>query len=100
MNSDTVNDAIKPFQSTGLMGERDIHKKLLELPIPTFDQEKAKHRKLSELRANAPEEAQNALKSEKFPRDSSLARQRAFIRERLKPELKAIDKLVSDILEY
>jgi hypothetical protein len=31
---------IKPFHSTGLMGELDIEKKLLELPIPTFYHQK------------------------------------------------------------
>ena len=34
LNADASNQAIKPFQSTGLLGERDIHKKLLDLPSP------------------------------------------------------------------
>jgi len=37
LNSDRVNDAIKPFQSFGALGERDIHKLPLQLPIPRFD---------------------------------------------------------------
>ena len=41
LNSNVPNDEIKPFQSLGLMGERDIHKKVLELPIPVFDQKKS-----------------------------------------------------------
>lgn len=36
LNSEVVNEAIKPFQSTGLMGERDIEKKVLDWPIPLF----------------------------------------------------------------
>src|SRR5690348_3408801 len=32
LNSETANERIKPFQSTGLLGERDVHKKLLDLP--------------------------------------------------------------------
>src|SRR5947209_8238623 len=38
LNSNVPNNEIKPFQSLGLMGERDIEKKVLELPIPLFDE--------------------------------------------------------------
>ena len=34
LNSASANEAIKPFQSTGLLGERDIEKKLLDIPMP------------------------------------------------------------------
>ena len=98
LNSDTANQAIKPFQSTGLMGERDIEKKLLELPIPLFDPENAKHRKLSELGAAARERGGELLHSAKFPSNSSIGRQRGFIRLHLETELKEIDKLVIDLL--
>lgn len=98
LNSEMANRAIKPFQSTGLMGERDIEKKLLELPIPTYDHDNAKHRKLSELGAQAGVEAQKALRSDEFPVASSLARQRGFIRIHLKSELKEIDKLVAALI--
>ena len=37
LNSEFINEAMKPFQSAGLLGERDIHKKALGLPIPEFD---------------------------------------------------------------
>lgn len=93
-----MNAAIKPFQSTGLLGERDVHKKLLELPIPTFDQEKPKHRRISELGATAREEAVKAIQSGEFPVDSTIARQRRFMREHLKSELEEIDKLVAALL--
>lgn len=49
LNSAGANEAIKPFQSTGLLGERDIEKKLLDLPIPRFDSSKPTHRKLASL---------------------------------------------------
>lgn len=98
LNSETVNAAIKPFQSVGLLGERDIHKKLLELPIPTYDHENAKHQKISELGAKAREEAVKAIRSGEFPVDSAIARQRGFMREHLKSELEEIDKLVAALL--
>ena len=34
LNSHIVDELIKPMQSRGLWGPRDIHKKVLELPIP------------------------------------------------------------------
>jgi hypothetical protein len=47
LNSRAVNEAIKPFQSRGLLGERDVHKKVLELPIPSFNETIDDHRKLA-----------------------------------------------------
>lgn len=98
LNSETANKAIKPFQSTGLLGERDIHKKLLELPIPLFNHEDALHRNLSEMGVVARAAAAVAIKSENFPADGSLARQRRFVRTHLKKELQEIDALVAKLL--
>jgi hypothetical protein len=98
LNSETVNSAIKPFQSVGLLGERDIHKKLLELPIPIFDPNNRNHSKISKLGADARREADETIKSGAFPVNSSIARQRGFMREHLKSELEDIDKLVADLL--
>jgi type I restriction-modification system DNA methylase subunit len=99
MNSETANQAIKPFQSTGLMGERDIEKKLLELPIPVFDQGNPKHQRISDLGAKARDEAMKALEAGTFPVNSSTANQRGFMREHLKAELEEIDKLVAQLLK-
>ncbi len=98
LNSEGVNLAIKPFQAMGLLGERHIQKKLLELPIPTFDHEDPKHVKISELGATARQTVALATKSGEFPIDSSVARQRAFIRIHLKSEMEEIDKLVIKLL--
>jgi len=97
LNSETVNLAIKPFQATGLLGERHIQKKLLELPIPMFDEAKAIHKRLAELGATAGAEALTALTCGRFPSGSSLARQRGFMREHLSGLLGDIDKLVREL---
>ncbi len=97
LNSATANEMIKPFQSTGLMGERDIEKKLLEIPIPTFDHETPKHNALAELGIAAWKAGKELVKSAEFPAGASTARQRGFIRANLKSELKQIDKLVIDL---
>lgn len=99
LNSETVNAAIKPFQSVGLLGERDIHKKLLELPIPIFDHQNPKHRTISELGAVARETAVKGIESGRFPVDSGIAKQRGFMRVHLKSELEEIDKLVAALLQ-
>lgn len=98
LNAEFVNAAIKPFQSTGLLGERDIHKKVLDLPIPVYNRKLEEHQRLAELGQRARDEAAAVAKSPSFPAASSLARQRAFMRENLKKTLQEIDRLVRRIL--
>ena len=98
LNSETVNERIKPFQSTGLLGERDIHKKLLELPIPLYSSAFKDHRKLAELGAEAAATAAEIVKSASFPAASSLARQRGAVRLALKDTLTEIDFIVRKLL--
>ncbi|HXT74207.1 MAG TPA: N-6 DNA methylase [Candidatus Angelobacter sp.] len=98
LNSETVNRRIKPFQSTGLLGERDVHKKLLDLPIPLYSSAFKDHRKLAELGEKARLDAAAAVKSGGFPPSSSLARRRAFVRLTLKDVLAEIDLLVRKLL--
>ncbi len=98
LNSDTANEAIKPFQATGLLGERHIEKKLLDLPIPIYDPAAQEHRKLAELGERAREDAAAIVKSPGFPAATSLARQRACVRRGLKATLAEIDRLVREIL--
>lgn len=49
LNSPYVNELIKGLQSKGLFGERDICKKVLDLPIPKFDSSNENHKRLAEL---------------------------------------------------
>ena len=44
-----VDKAIKPMQSRGQWGPRDIHKKVLDLPIPQFDLSESDHLRLADL---------------------------------------------------
>jgi hypothetical protein len=97
-NADATNHAIKPFQSTGLLGERDVHKKLLDLPIPLFDSKKLVHRELATLGIEAYRQAKAAIRDGNFPADTSLARQRAYIRTALEGTLLRIDDLVRALL--
>jgi hypothetical protein len=95
-NSGVVNRTIKPFQSMGLQGERDIHKKLLELPIPKFGKSNKIHLRLAELGSRATKRA-TCLKS-LISDQNSLALQRRLVRTQLEEELKAIDSIVEKLL--
>ncbi len=99
LNSASVNEAIKPFQSTGLLGERDIEKKLLDVPMPLYEPDNGVHQRLSELGSKAHKEAQTAIKDLSFPPATSLARQRAYIRTALGDTLSEIDELVKVLLK-
>jgi SAM-dependent methyltransferase len=96
LNSAATNDAIKPFQSMGLMGERDIHKKVLDVPFPEFSKGNRKHEKLAELAASAQMEASKIVKKGEFP--ASLARRRATVREHLRDILQQIDTIVRTLI--
>jgi hypothetical protein len=96
LNSSEPNRLIKPFQSMGLMGERHIHKKVLDLPIPRYNSRNEIHRALSALGARAQKQAYGFIRNTPLP--SSLARQRAIIRENLEEILSDIDDIVHDLL--
>ncbi len=97
LNSSFVNKAIKPVQSRGLFGERDIHKKLLELPIPRYESKGLTHRRLSELGSACSAKVGDLLPSLK-KRYRSVAKIRDMLRQQLSSELAEIDELVEQIL--
>lgn len=96
LNAQTINDAIKPFQSMGLLGERDIEKKVLDLPIPRYNERNATHRNLAGLGARARTEAVAVAGAADFP--TSLVKRRAIVRNGLASTLKEIDAIVREIL--
>jgi len=55
LNSNILNDLIKPMQARGSFGERHIVKKPLEFPIPRYESNNPVHRRLSELGKEARE---------------------------------------------
>jgi hypothetical protein len=52
MNAPATTDLARPFMSYG-KDERDIHKHIFEVPIPTFDPANAQHAKIGVLGAQA-----------------------------------------------
>ncbi|HEY6347607.1 MAG TPA: N-6 DNA methylase [Bryobacteraceae bacterium] len=96
MNSSIVNEVIKPFQAMGLLGERHIEKKLLDVPIPLYKATDIRHRDLASVGRNAREKVAKLIKLSDLP--ESLARQRSWIRQQLRNEMTEIDRIVKSLL--
>jgi len=94
LNAGYVDKAIKPFQTRGAWGERDIHRRPFEVvSIPKFNPEDEKHRKLAEL-SQVCHQRVKKLKLE----GKSIGNLRGKVRKALANELAEIDKLVNGIL--
>lgn len=104
LNSTVVDSLVKPMQTRGQWGPRDIHKKVWELPIPQFQASNAKARKLAELAEACAEKVKDMVPDLKrlfedvSPRHA-IGRARTTVRHALKDELAEIDSLVKDILK-
>jgi hypothetical protein len=93
LNSDVINELIKPLQSKGSKGERDIVRRPFMFSIPGFDPEDPVHRRLAELSKICHEKASRIKLTKK-----SVATRRKEVREALKAEIVEINKLVSQLL--
>ena len=97
LNSNVINELIKPLQTKGLFGERHIMRRPFMLPIPKFDPNNPVHLRLAELSKVCHEKIAQAKAN--F-RGRSIANLRKQAREIIKTELKEIDKLVSKLLGF
>jgi hypothetical protein len=97
LNSEIVNSKIKPFQSLGLQGERDIHKKVLELPIPPYDSENEIHQTLAKLSKLANIHITEKINSEEFPHQKGLRYKRGYSRKQVAEILAEINVLVLEL---
>jgi len=110
-NSSVLDELIKPVQSKGEFGPRDIHKKPLEFPIPRYDPGNTIHRRLSELGEKATQKAYEVLpdilrklgydvklKQRGYLEPQEVGRVRSAIREALSDILREIDNLVIELL--
>jgi len=93
LNSNIVNDAIKPLQTKGLYGERDIGRRPFMLPIPKFNRNNPAHLRLAQLSKICHAKVAKVKFTKKRVGD-----RRKEAREAIKEELKEIDELVSKLL--
>ncbi len=94
LNSDVVNVKMKPLQTRGLWGERDIHRRPLMIPIPKFEEKNAKHLEIAEISQNC----HKILENKDFENKSTAA-SRSEARRLVAKEIEIIDELVSELLK-
>jgi hypothetical protein len=95
LNSSIVNEAIKPWQTRGQQGERDITRRPFEVcPIPVFDPKQRLHRKIAEVAGEA--RAEMLRWRSKIGGNAAQARQAA--RKVIQAELDQLDPLVAELL--
>ena len=61
INSDSLQEAVRPLMSKGQFGARDLHKHLWKLPIPGFDPARELHVTIVEAGATAAARAAEKL---------------------------------------
>jgi hypothetical protein len=98
LNAPGIDQMIKPMQSRGLFGPRDICKKVFDLPIPKFDPASPEHLQLAQLSEECTKKVRTWLDSGGPGKVRSIGRLRAMVREMLKEELREIDELVEPML--
>jgi hypothetical protein len=101
LNADAPNEMIKAFQSRGLFGARDVHKKILEVPFPRYDEGNPRHQRLAELGRKAEAQTAAFLEEEDLSGISNykLGSLRVSIRKHLADTLAEIDAEVTAVIE-
>lgn len=95
LNSKTIDQLIKPTQTHGLWGYRDIHKRPLSLPIPLFNAMNKDHLRLAELGELCSTKVKSLTANLKY---SKIGKIRTDIRNSLKNELDEISKITKKII--
>lgn len=93
LNSLSVNQQIKDFQSKGLWGARDIHTTILNIGLERYDPESVRHNAVSQTARECARISSALLESEDLSVMSShkLGRIRSQIRTRLADQYNKID---------
>ncbi|WP_290661499.1 N-6 DNA methylase [Ignavibacterium sp.] len=101
LNSSIPNKLMKDFQSKGLFGARDVHKKILDIYFPRFDENNEIHLQLARLSETAHEKAAKYLQDNPPQKEltaTRLGKLRLDIKKHLAAEMKEIDKLVKKVV--
>jgi SAM-dependent methyltransferase len=93
LNSNIINDLIKPLQPRGTFGERHIQRRPFMFLIPKFNKKDLKHLELAQI----SKQCHDRLKSKQFARKSA-AGARNEARKIVAREIERIDELVSELL--
>ncbi|MEZ4526138.1 MAG: N-6 DNA methylase [Desulfobacterales bacterium] len=103
LNSTVPNLMMKDFQSRGLFGARDVHKRILDIYWPRFNEKNEAHLQLAELGRKAHDSVSDFLAVHVDPDQKiegiHLGKLRLEIKAHLHKEMKEIDTLVKRIME-
>jgi hypothetical protein len=104
LNSSVIDGLVKPMQSRGLWGPRDICKKVLELPIPEFTTTNRNHSRLAQIAQRSAERVREMVPELKASfaetrGPHAIGPARSAVRQALKQELAEIDSIVREILK-
>ena len=102
LNSAIPNLMMKDFQAKGLFGARHVHKKILDVYFPTYDEKNKIHKQLAVLGKEAHEKTKIYLTENPPPQNLSamhLGRLRLAIKKHLAEEMIEIDHLVEKIIK-
>jgi len=95
LNSSIVNEAIKPWQTQGQQGARDITRRPFEVcPIPLFDPKKKLHRQIVEV----SREAREKMLKWRSTIGGRAAQAREAGRRVVQVELEQLDPLIAELL--
>ncbi|MFX1537406.1 MAG: hypothetical protein ACFFDI_24630 [Promethearchaeota archaeon] len=97
LNSPIVDQLIKPVQSRGLWGARDIHKRPLSIPFPIYNGKNKDHQDLARLAKTCSKIVQNNQFG-LINHSLSTGKRRIFTRKLLTSELQEIDSIIKRIL--
>ena len=105
-NATLPNSIIKPFQAQGLLGARHIETKILEVPLPRFDETNAQHLALANAAERAATKARAYLAGKNLgpyggnQTSTHLGRFRNEVRGHLCAELDEIDAILNSVLGF
>ena len=101
LSSSSPNEMMKDFQSRGLFGARDVHKKILDIYYPKFNEKSKVHKQLAQLSEQAHKKAKAYITANPPKQELSaifLGRLRGQIKKHLREEMQGIDELVREVL--
>ncbi|MCZ2223900.1 MAG: N-6 DNA methylase [Chitinophagales bacterium] len=101
LNSTIPNLLMKDFQTKGLFGARDVHKKILDVYFPKFNDKDDKHKQLANLGKLAHDKVTkfiSTIDKTKKVEGLVLGKLRLDIKKHLTKEMKEIDKIVKKII--
>lgn len=100
LNAPAVNRSIKPFQTRGAFGERNIHRAPFQvMPIPIFDASDGQHAEIAHLSQTCHKKVAGFLAdADERTRTMSVAKMRNLIRDALRTQIAAIDALAATVL--